>query len=169
MTRAVFLSALLSLFLPVVAARAFDDGPPISITSPDAATTYAYSSIKEHELFWDKKTQTLIARVVFTPVDSDSASADDDSHNFRLPGVTFDHATGIFSAVTAAGDSIPVAKIRKRLFLTIIETLPNAVVRIHHERGQVSVVMEAVRPDSPEMRAPAPDQPHAVGFKQLIQ
>jgi hypothetical protein len=132
-----------------------DDGPPIVITSPDTATTFAFGSVKDHSLFWDKKSGMLIARIVFDDVDQAGGSANDDTHEFRLPGVSFDPAKGLFYAASAKGERIPVAHIRKELFLKVVETLPNAVVRIQHPHGQVTVILEAVKPDDPFMR-PAP-------------
>jgi hypothetical protein len=169
-TNALLFLMLLLASLPGVQVRAFDDAPPVSITSPDQATTYSLNSIRTHELVWDDKRQLLIAHVVFVPLDSDGGPADEDAHDFRLPGVRFDRATGLFSAVSSKGDIIPVARMKKTLFLKTIETLPNAIVRIQNHRGQVGVVMEAVRADSPALRAPLEaDQPHTIDVKQIFR
>jgi len=51
--------------------------------------------------------------------------------------------------------------------------LPNAVVRILHPRGNVSVILEAVRPDDPSLRpaaAPAADDgTHGVDIRTIVQ
>ena len=144
------------VFLFVMLANSFalaDDAPPIAITSPDQATTYPLGSIKEHSLIWDKKRQVLIARIVFADVDSSAASNTEDTCEFRLPGVSFDRARGLFYAASAKGEIIPVAKIRKELFLQVIEMLPNAAVRVQHPHGQVTVILEALRPDDPALKA----------------
>jgi hypothetical protein len=160
-------------------ARAQYDGPPVVITSPDQATTFRFASIRQHELIWDKKTAGLIVHIVFTDVTETSASAEQDSHDFRLPGVTFDEKKGLFYATSNRGEIIPVARIKKTLFLKTIEPLPNANVRIEHPRGDISVVLEAIRPNDPAMRSSGSDAAaadtdaegnhvHAVDIHELV-
>jgi hypothetical protein len=167
------------LFLLSIPARSFDDGPPIVIKSPDTATTFAFAMIKQHVLLWDKKNSQLLAHIVFTPVDGDDgASIDQDEHDFRLPGVTFDEKKGLFFATSASGESIPIARIKKTLFLSTVEPMPNANVIVQHPHGEVSVVLEAIRPDDPAMH-PAPaaasgetdsegNKLHSVDIPQLL-
>ena len=132
------------LFFPVLAAvlslprilHAQNDGPPISITSPDAATTFAYGTIKTHSLIWDKNHKVLIARVTFAEEDSNYGQTTDDTHEFRLPGVTFDEAKGIFFATSAKGEVIPVARI-KRLSLS-------GPSKQHQTRLSASSIQEAI-------------------------
>jgi hypothetical protein len=153
----VLLSVLAAL--AVIAHAQDDDGPPISITSPDTGTTYALGEMKSHTLLWNPATRTLIARVVFTDVVTDSQTPEDDTHEFRLPGVTLDPAKGIFFARSAKGEVIPIAKYKKQLFLTSIETLPNAHVRVLHPHGNLTVILEAISPDDPAMHARPPSNP----------
>jgi hypothetical protein len=151
MSRCLFFFALaLTLFSPRVA-LAQNDGPPISITSPDTGTTFAYGMIKNHALVWNKKEKVLIAKVTFAEADSDSGPSSDDTHEFRLPGVTFDEAKGVFFATTAKGEVIPVAHIKKTLFMKSIEVLPNANIRILHPKGMITVILEAISPNDPIM------------------
>jgi hypothetical protein len=50
-----------------------------------------------------------------------------------------------------------VARPKKVLFLTSIEPLPNARVRIFHDHGELSVMLEAISPNDPAMHPkPAP-------------
>ena len=146
-----------------------DDGPSISITSPDSGTTYAYGSIKNHELFWDKSRKLFMARVTFVDENSGSSSGDD-THEFRLPGISYDEAKGVFTATTAKGEVIPVAHYRKVLFLKSIETLPNAAVRVLHPRGNITVILEAISPDDPAMHPQPgdPDGTHKVDTNQIM-
>lgn len=151
---------LLGLFLAATlfATRAFayhDDGPAISITSPDVGTTFVYGSIKSRVLFWNKKAGMLIARVTFTDAQSNNGQPNEDPHDFRLPGVTCDEAKGIFYATSAKGEAIPVAHIKKTLFIKSVEVLPNAVVRVQRLGGTVTVILEAISPNDPAMH-PAP-------------
>jgi len=148
-----------------------DDGPPISITSPDTATTFAYGSIKQHILFWRKDQNVLIARITFTDADQNLGTPSDDEHDFRLPGITFDEAKGLFYATSAKGEMIPVAHIKKALFFKGVETTPNARVRVLHPRGEVTVILEAISPNDPAMH-PAPDNPdgtHPVDINKILQ
>ncbi len=137
-------------------AGAEEDGPAISITSPDKGLTFAFGSIKDHSLIWDNRNHQLVARVVFIDENQSGGTVNDDTLEFRLPGVTLDEAKGIFFATSAKGESIPVARFKKELFLKVIEILPNARVRIEHPRGNVSVALEAISPSDPAMHAPAP-------------
>jgi hypothetical protein len=143
-----------------------DDGPPISITSPDTATTFAYGTIKSHALIWNKKEKVLVALVTFTDADQNLGQPNDDTHEFRLPGVTFDEAKGVFLATTAKGEVIPVARVKKMLFIKSIETTPNAVVRVLHPRGSVTVILEAISPNDPALH-PAPANSGSDGTHQV--
>ncbi len=150
----LFLALVFLLFSPGISS-AQDDGPPISITSPDTATTFAFGTIKSHALIWNKSEKVLVARVTFTDAEQTEFTPQDDTHEFQLPGISLDEAKGVFFATTAKGEVIPVAHIKKTLFIKAIETLPNAVVRILHPKGVVTVILEAIEPDDPAMR------PHA--------
>jgi hypothetical protein len=173
MFRPVSFSLLLSFLLAPRLLHAFDDGPPIAISSPDVATTFAYGSIKSHALIWDKKRKLLIAQVVFTDTETNDGLSQDDEHEFSLPGVSFDEAKGIFYAISARGETIPVAHIKKALFLKTIEVLPNANVRIEHPHGNVTVILEAIRPNDPAMHASSPDtnpdDGHKVDISKILQ
>jgi hypothetical protein len=172
MSRGLFFLILATILFSPRILPAQDDGPPISITSPDTATTFAYGIIKNHALIWDKKEKVLIARVTFTEELSNNSQPTDDTHEFRLPGVTFDEAKGIFSATTAKGEVIPIAHFKKVLFVKTIETTPNAVVRIQHPRGNVTVILEAISPNDPAMhQAPATSDPnatHSVDINRIL-
>src|ERR1700722_10273332 len=172
MIRPVLLFLLGLLFLAPRFLRAADDGPPIAITSPDAATTFAYGSIKDRALLWDSKNKMLFARIVFTDAEFSDGHAQEDEHEFRFPGVRFDAAKGIFYAVSAEGETIPVARVKKALFFKTIEVLPNAVVRIEHPRGNVTAILEAISPNDPAMHAPppntSPDDSHNVNINSVL-
>jgi hypothetical protein len=148
-----------------------DEGPPISITSPDTGSTFVYGTLKGRQLYWNKSQKVLIARVTYTDASLlDNNSAQDDTMEFRLPGVAFDEAHGVFSATTAKGEVIPIARIKKALFIKTIEILPNARVRVIRDHGAVSVILEAISPNDPAMHpTPAnPDGEHQVNFNQLL-
>jgi hypothetical protein len=149
-----------------------DEGPPISITSPDTGSTFVYGTLKGRQLYWNKSQKLLIARVTYTDASLlDNNSAQDDTMEFRLPGVAFDEAHGVFTATTAKGETIPIAHLKKAIFgIKSIEILPNARVRIIHDHGAVSVILEAISPNDPAMH-PAPSNPdgeHLMNPNQLF-
>jgi hypothetical protein len=123
-------------------------------------------------LIWNKSEKLLIARVTFTDAEQTENTPEDDTHEFRLPGVTFDEARGVFLATTATGEIIPVAHFKKTLFLKSIEMLPNARVRIIHPRGNVTVILEAISPDDPSLHPPGanadPDATHKVDINKIL-
>jgi hypothetical protein len=148
-----------------------DDSLPISITSPDTATTFAFGTIKNHALIWNNATHMLMAEVTFVDEQQGLVQSGDDTHRFRLPGITYDKAKGIFYATSATGEVIPVAHKKKTLFITSIEPLPNAAVRIFHHRGDVSVKLEAIRPSDlakQKQEAADPDGTHSIDLQSLL-
>jgi hypothetical protein len=171
MSRFLLVLVLAAFFLPgTVLAQDQEDGPPISITSPDTASTYAYGTIKSHVLFWNKAQKVLIARVTFTDYEQNSGQGNDDTHDFRIPGISFDEARGVFSATSAKGEVIPVAHVKKVLFMKSVETLPNAAVRVLHPKGNVTVILEAISPNDPAMQPPStdPDGTHKVDIQKIL-
>jgi len=171
MSRGLLFLVLALVFSIPLAAEPGDDGPPISITSPDKGTTFAFGTIKSHALIWNKNTKVLIARITFTDDHQDFTPTSDDTHDFRLFGINFDPAKGIFTATTAKGEVIPVAHFKRTLFIKSIETTPNAAVRVLHPKGNVTVILEAISPDDPAMQQTPddPDSTHKVDINQIVQ
>jgi len=171
MSRRILWIALALAFFPVRFLQA-DDGPPISITSPDKGTTFAYGSIKNHTLIWSKKYKTLVARITFTDAEFNNGQPNDDTHEFRLPGVAYDETKGLFFATSAKGEIIPVAQVKKAFLFKTIETLPNANVRIQRMSGNVTVILEAISPNDPALHAPPsstnPDETQKVDTNKIL-
>jgi hypothetical protein len=170
----LFLSLVLLVALPGFV-QAFDDGPPISITSPDNGTTFARAQIKSHTLLWYPNRKMLVACVTFTDSYLNNGQPSDDTHYFQLPGVTLDAAKGIFTATSARGEVIPVARYKKMLFIKSIEVLPNANVKIMYPAGEISVMLVALSPSDPALRPPPPgsdksnpDGTHDIDLKSLM-
>jgi len=166
-----FAAVLLALVLPPLIAQEKEEaGPLISIISPDTGTTFAFGSLKSRALVWDKREKMLSAQVTFVDTEVDGQlQNEEDTHSFRLPGVTFDETRGLFLATSPKGELIPVARMKKELFFTTIQVLPNAVVRIEHPRGNLAVVLEAVRPDDPSLRSSGANAAHSVDIHQIMQ
>ena len=149
-----------------------DDGPPISITSPDTAQTFAYATIKNHTLVWRKNDRMLVAFVTFTDAQQNMGEPSDDTQEFRLPGVTFDETKKTFFATSAKGEVIPVAHLKKALFFTTIVVTPNAGVRIIHPKGKVTVILEAISLNDPALHESPdsdPDGTHKVDINKIFQ
>jgi hypothetical protein len=171
---ALALIVALFLFGPFTLFAWENDGPPIVINSPQGGTTFARCDIKSHTLVWNKNRKMLVAIVTFTDAQQNQGTPQDDTHYFDLPGVNFDEAKGLFTATAPSGEVIPVAKISKMLFIKSITVLPNANVRIMYPRGNITVVLEAISPNDPAMKAPPkndsenPDGTHNVDIKSLL-
>jgi hypothetical protein len=166
---------LLGLLLPglAVAQEAVlskDESPPISITSPDTGSTFVYGTLKGRQLYWSKHDKMLMARVTFTDASALDTNLQDDTMEFRLPGVAFDEAHGVFTATSTKGEVIPIAHLKKTLFVKSIEILPNARVRVIHVHGTVNVILETISPNDPAMRAAPlnPDGERAVDIQQIL-
>ncbi len=113
----------------------------------------------------------MLALVTFTDAQMNEGQPNDDSHEFRLPGVTYDEAKGMLYATSSTGEVIPVAHLKRTLFIKSIETLPNARVRVVYPRGKITVILEAIRPDDPAMH-PAPTDPdgtHDINLQSAVQ
>ena len=165
-------------FLLILPGRlpAFDDGPPISITSPDKGTTYPRTQIKNHSLIWYANRKMLVACVTFSDAYLNTGQPNEDTHYFSLPGVNFDPVKGIFTATSAKGEVIPVARMKKTLFLKTIQILPNANIRIMYPGGDITVTLVALSPNDPALH-PHPssssendngDGTHEVDLKSLL-
>src|SRR4051812_27712869 len=103
MSNRLVILILALVLLPSGYLFAEEEGPPISIKSPDTAVTFAYGSIKDRALIWKKKDKVLVARVTFTDAQQNNGQANDDTHEFKLPGVCLDETKGLFYAVTPKG------------------------------------------------------------------
>jgi len=165
-----FSFVLLALALPLFAQE--KGGPLISITSPDTGTTFAYATMKTRALVWNKKDKVLSAQLTFTDAPQNNGQPNEDTHSFRLPGVTLDPARGVFFATSPKGEAVPVARLKKELFFSTIQVLPNATVRVLRNHGDITVILEAIRPDDPALHpsdSTNSDETHAVDIRQIVQ
>ena len=143
-----FLTLLISTASRLQAGE-IDEQLPVSIKSPVSGKTYAFGQIKSRLLNWDAKKNMLIAHVVFTnQYLASGGDIEEDDQYFPIPGITFNATTGFFYAPATDGSQIPIAHIRKTLFIKSVAVLPNAAVRvIHTNQGEVTVILEAIKPE----------------------
>jgi len=117
----------------------------VTITSPDTAQTYAFSTVIWKQLRWEPAANTLVASITFSNYEyaTQVEPRVDERFDFAFPGITFDRATGIFYAHDPLGRSIPVAELKHELFFSVIALLPDAKISIYKHSGKVKVELIA--------------------------
>lgn len=104
----IYLAAILTTGVSVMA-----DG--VRITSPDHAQTFAYGEMISHQVYLDRFSGELAARITFSnsPYADSNEPRRDESFDFRFPGMQFDSARRVFFATSGHGELIPVAQFRE--------------------------------------------------------
>lgn len=85
----------------------------LKIASPDKAQTFTDGTTTRHLLNWDERGQALRVFLVFVGYSSTQGNGNnrvEEQFGFRVPGITFDAASGVFSARGPSGKAIPVAR-----------------------------------------------------------
>lgn len=142
--------ALLFLILALtsISALAGDLQPIILIKSPDHAESFVYGDVSGHKLFWSEKEQKMFA--VVTVDNSRYATSTErpgqDTFRFYLPGVVYEPRTKQYVVHGPNGEIVPFAETKKELFLTSINPVHNAVVRVFRTRGKIEVNAEIYNP-----------------------
>ncbi|HJX80497.1 MAG TPA: hypothetical protein VJ248_00515, partial [Candidatus Udaeobacter sp.] len=85
-----------------------------SIVSPDRPQTFAYGEMIWHQLYLERASGELAARITFSnlPYVSDDEPRRDESFDFRFPGTKFDATQRTFFVSGRGGQMIPVARFR---------------------------------------------------------
>jgi hypothetical protein len=135
---AILLAAILTTSASVMAGA-------ISITSPDHAQTFAYGEMISHQLYLDRATGKLVARITFTnsPYADGNDPRRDESFDFRFPNVQFDSARRVFFARSGRGEQIPVARFRDFPACDWVDLAPGAKVYLLKESGWVTATLTA--------------------------
>jgi hypothetical protein len=133
---AIFLTTLLAASGSVIAGA-------ISITSPDHAQTFAYGEMISHQLYPERTSSELAARITFSnsPYYDDDQPRSDESFDFRFPGVHFDPARGTWFARSAHGEWIPVAQVREFAACKWVDLAPGAKIYLVKESGRVTATL----------------------------
>ena len=84
----------------------------LRVESPDKAQTFTDSTTLRHLLSWDARGQVLRVVMVFTNSNTQGQGSNrvEEQFTFRLPGVSLDPATGLFTARGPRGLTVPVAR-----------------------------------------------------------
>jgi hypothetical protein len=117
----------------------------IQITSPNHARTWAYGETTWRQLYLDKASGTLTARITFSnlPYADFNDPPRDEPFDFRFPGVRFDPAHRTFFARGRRGEIIPVARFRSGLASGWIDLAAGAKMYLLKESGRVTAVLTA--------------------------
>lgn len=117
----------------------------ITITSPDHAQTFAYGEMISHQLYLDRTTGKLVARITFTnsPYADGNNPRSDESFDFRFPNVQFDSARRVFFARSGRGELIPVARLRQGLACGWVDLAPGAKSYLLKKSGRVTATLTA--------------------------
>jgi hypothetical protein len=135
---AIFLATLFAASVSAIASAT-------SITSPDHPQTFAYGEVTWRQLYLERASGGLLARVTFSnlPYASDDQPRRDEPFDFRFPGIKFDPARGAFFASGRRGESIPVARFRGDPACGWIDLAPGAKIYLLKESGRVTAVLTA--------------------------
>ncbi len=84
----------------------------LRIESPDKVQTFTDNTVLRHLLNWDDRAQLLRVVMVFSNASAQSqgSSRVEEQFTFRVPGISLDAATGVFSVRGPRGNPVPVAK-----------------------------------------------------------
>src|SRR6266436_10448471 len=135
---AIFLATL-------VAASASAFAGAIKITSPDQPQTYAYGETTWRQLYLERPSGGLTARITFSNlpfVDSNNPRTDE-PFDFHFPGIRLDPAHRTFFARGRRRELIPVARFRGGPACGWIDLAPGAKMYLLKESGRVTAILTA--------------------------
>ena len=134
----IFFAALLTTSASAVAGA-------VAIASPQHPQTFAYGETISHQLYVLCVNGELVARITFSnlPYAGDGEPRRDESFDFHFPGVRYDSRQGIFLAKNDHGELIPVARMRKGIFLNGIDLASGAKMYVLKESGRVTAILAA--------------------------
>lgn len=113
----------------------------IEIESPNTGQTYAKHTVVWKQLRWIPRSGGLVASISFNndPYADQDDPPKQERFDFLLPGVTFDSASGVFSAKDETGEMVQVAKIKKSWLGKSIELLPTTTIEIISKQGAIRI------------------------------
>jgi hypothetical protein len=135
---AIFLATLFAASVSAIASEA-------GVVSPDHPQTFAYGEVIWRQLYLERASGGLAARITFSnlPYVSDDEPRRDESFDFRFPSIKFDARRRTFFASDRGGQTIPVARLRGDPFFSWIDLAPGAKIYLHKESGRVTAILTA--------------------------
>jgi hypothetical protein len=135
---AIFLATLVATSASAIAGAT-------SITSPDHPQTFAYGEITWHQLYLQRASGGLTARVTFSnlPYADCNDPRTDEAFDFHFPGVRFDPVRRAFFASGRRGELIPVARLRDDPPCGWIDLAPGAKIYLLKKSGRVTTILTA--------------------------
>lgn len=84
----------------------------LRIESPDKVQTFTDCIILRHLFGWEERAQTLRVVMVFSNSNTQGqgSSRVEEQFTFRVPGISLDPESGVFSVRGPRGNAVPVAK-----------------------------------------------------------
>jgi hypothetical protein len=134
----IFLATLLAASVSAIASAT-------SIVSPDRPQTFAYGEMIWHQLYLERASGELAARITFSnlPYVSDDEPRRDESFDFRFPGTKFDATQRTFFVSGRGGQMIPVARFRGGSLCGWVDLAPGAKIYLLKESGRVMAILTA--------------------------
>jgi hypothetical protein len=116
-----------------------------SITSPDHPQTFAYGQTVWRQLYLERATGELAARITFSnlPYASDDEPRRDEAFDFRFPGVRFDPGRRTFFAGGRHGELIQVAQFHSDPSFGWIDLARGTKIYLIKQSGRVTAVLTA--------------------------
>ena len=138
MRLAIFLAILFAASVSAIASAT-------SILSPDHHQTFAYGEMLSHQLYLERASGGLAARITFSnlPYVSDDEPRRDESFDFRFPGIKFDATRRTFFVSGRGGQLIPVARFRGDPLCSWVDLAPGAKIYLLKQSGRVTAILTA--------------------------
>lgn len=138
MRAAIFLTTLLAASVSAIAGET-------SIVSPDHHQTFAYGEMIWRQLYLERASGGLAARITFSnlPYAGDDEPRRDESFDFRFPGIKFDATQRTFFVSDRGSKAIPVARFRGDPFYNWVDLAPGAKVYLLKESRRVTAILTA--------------------------
>jgi hypothetical protein len=135
---AIFLTTIFAATVSVVASTT-------RIVSPDRPQTFAYGEMIWHQLYLERTSGGLSARITFSNLAyaSDDEPRRDESFDFRFPGIKFDATQRTFFVSGRGGQMIPVAQFRNASFCGWVGLAPGTKIYLLKESGRVTAILTA--------------------------
>ena len=135
---AIFLATLFGASVSAIASGT-------SVVSPDRPQTFAYGEMIWHQLYFERASGELAARITFSnlPYVSDDEPRTDESFDFRFPGIKFDATQRAFFVSGRNGQTISVARFRGGSFCGWVDLAPGAKIYLLKESGRVTAILTA--------------------------